>query len=81
MLRVCAIVLAAYNCGYPGLAMLRPAALEQPLTSFHNEVNAAIRQAVTSAEIAGSRIMVLAGSSAERAKRELAGNFSDSQKN
>ncbi len=81
MLRVCAIVLAAYNCGYPGLAILRPAALEQPLTSFHNEVNAAIRQAVTGAEIAGSKIMVLAGSNAERAKRELAGNFSDSQKN
>jgi hypothetical protein len=81
MLRVCAIVLAAYNCGYPGLAILRPAALEQPLTSFHNEVNAAVLQAMAGAEIAVNKILVLASSSAEHAKRELAGNFSDSQKN
>jgi hypothetical protein len=81
MLRICAIVLTAYNCGYPGFAILRPAALERPLTSFHNEVNIALRQAMTGAEIAGGQIAVLAGIGTERAKRELAGDFSGGRKN
>jgi hypothetical protein len=79
MLRVCAIVLAAYNCGYPGLAAFRPAVFDLPLTSFHSEVNAAIRQAISGAEIAGDKLMVLASNGADRAKRELAGDFSTSQ--
>jgi hypothetical protein len=81
MFRVCAIVLVAYNCGYPGLASVRPAAFDQPLVSFHNEVNAAIREAVTGARIAGEKVLVLASNGAERAKHELAGNFTDTQKN
>ena len=81
MLRVCAIVLVAYNCGYPGLASVRPAAFDQPLTSFHNEVNAAVREAITGARIAGEKALSLASSGAERAKQELAGNFPNTRKN
>jgi len=74
MLRVCAIVLIAYNCGYPGLAGFRPAALDQALSSFHNEVNASIGQALRGAEQLGGKIAVLAENGAERAKREIAGS-------
>lgn len=81
MLRICAIVLAAYNCGYPGLAAFRPAIFDVPLASFHNEVNAAVREAISGAEIAGDKLMVLASNGADRAKRELAGDFFDSQEN
>ena len=81
MLRVCAIVLVAYNCGYPGLASVRPAAFDLPLTSFHNEVNAAIEEAVIGARIAGEKALVFASNGAERAKQELAGNFTDTRKN
>ena len=76
MLRVCAIVLAAYNCGYPGLAGFRPAALDRPLSVFHDEVNNALRQTLAGAESAGNRLMALAESGSARAKRELAGDFS-----
>jgi hypothetical protein len=81
MFRVCAIVLVAYNCGYPGLASVRPAAFDEPLTSFHNEVNAAIGEAVAGARIAGEKVLLIASNGAERAKHELAGNFSDTKKN
>jgi|GEM_PF-2567983 hypothetical protein len=81
MFRVCAIVLVAYNCGYPGLASVRPAAFDQPLTSFHNEVNAAVLEAVTGARIAGEKVLLIASNGAERAKQELAGNFTDTRKN
>ena len=74
MLRVCAIVLIAYNCGWPGLAGLRPALFDRPLSSFHNEVNVAIGQAISGAEQVGGKLMVLAENSADRAKRDLSGS-------
>lgn len=73
MLRVCAIVLAAYNCGYPGLASVRPAVFDQPLESFHLEVNTAVAQAVTSIEQLGSKFIALTSASIDRTKQQLAG--------
>jgi hypothetical protein len=73
MLRVCAIVLAAYNCGYPGLASLRPAVFDQPLEGFHHEVNAAVAQAITGAEQLGNKFIALTSASIDRTKQQLAG--------
>lgn len=74
MWRVCAIVLAAYNYGYPGLEKIRPAVIDQPIATFHNEVNTAFQQIVQSAQWAGNEFVVFAGKSAERAKQELGGS-------
>jgi hypothetical protein len=73
MLRVCVIVLAAYNCGYPGLAGVRPAFFDQPLESFHQEVNTAVAQAITGAELFGSKLAALTIASIDRTKQQLAG--------
>lgn len=73
MLRVCAIVLAAYNCGYPGLASVRPAVFDQPLESFHQEVNTAVAQAITGAELFGDKFIGLTSASIDRTKQQLAG--------
>jgi hypothetical protein len=71
MWRVCAIVFAAYNYGYPGLAKIRPAVIDQPIASFHDEMNAAVVQLAGKAAWAGNEFIVFAGKSAERAKQEF----------
>jgi hypothetical protein len=71
MWRVCAIVFAAYNYGYPGLEKIRPAFIDQPIASFHTEMNTAALQFIQKAEWAGNEFIVFAGKSAERAKQEF----------
>lgn len=39
MLRIAAIVIAAYAAGHPALAGMRPELLEKPLAGFHGDVN------------------------------------------
>lgn len=73
MLRVWAIVLVAYNCGYPGLASVRPAVFDQPLESFHQEVNTAVAQAIRGAEQLGNKFIALTSASVDQAKQQLAG--------
>lgn len=73
MLRICVIVLAAYNCGYPGFAGVRPAVFDQPLESFHQEVNTAVAQAITGAELFGNKLVTLTSASIDRTKQQLAG--------
>jgi hypothetical protein len=73
MLRVWAIVLVAYNCGYPGLASVRPAVFDQPLESFHQEVNTAVAQAITGAEQLGNKFIALTSASIDRTKQQFAG--------
>jgi hypothetical protein len=72
MLRVCAIVLIAYNCGYPGLKSVRPAVLEQPLVGFHQQVNLLADQTVDATGRAVYQFKVFAANGFARAKHELA---------
>jgi hypothetical protein len=53
------------------LAKIRPEFLDQPITSFHTEVNTAAIQLAQKAEWAGDEFIVFAGKSAERARQEF----------
>jgi hypothetical protein len=76
MWRICAIVLTAYNYGNPGLESVRPAALDQPLSSFYREMNTALRQATFNARQWSDRVIFVAGNEVTRAKTEVEGYVS-----
>lgn len=73
MLRVCAIVLITYNCGYAWQESVRPAVLEQPLVGFHQQVNLAADQAVNAGSRAAYQLKIFAANSFARARHELSG--------
>src|SRR5262249_36067220 len=71
MLRVWAIVIVAYAYGYSGFEKIRPEFIDQPIASFHTEMNAAVLQVVQKTQVAAAQFMIYADRSAERAKREF----------
>jgi hypothetical protein len=75
MWRVCVIVLTAYNYGHPKLKAVRPAVLDQPLVSFHNNVDIAFSQSIQKIEIGKEKVIAFVSAGTERAQANLGEYF------
>lgn len=80
MWRVCAIVLIAYNYGHPNLEVVRPAVLDRPLASFHNNVDIAFSQSIQKIETGKEKVIAFVRAGTERAQASLSGYFGKADK-
>lgn len=80
MWRICVIVLTAYNYGHPKLEAVRPAFLDQPLTNFHNDMDAAVSQGILKVELGKDAVFAFVRARTERAQASLNGYFARADK-
>ena len=78
--RVCIIVLTAYNYGHPKLEAVRPALLDEPLASFHSNMDIAFSQSIQKLEIGKDKVAAYVSAGAERARANLGEYFGRSDK-